>query len=296
MANDDDRNLPATRGPVNELYPIPVDHQASTFIRNRVRPERDIRGTMLLDKPLTRDERLLINTRLKEVAPALAPTTRGKIENIVLGMFVAFAHGGWMNETERKVTIAKYVDVLDGLPYFAIAQAAKRFERHEVDPEEVGGKRDFDAARPPNAVQLRIVAENIARPHRDEATLATMLLRSEVNPDRPISEEEKARRKAHVELVMKEITAAAAAASMNDAAAQAERERMRREDAVRRQEQALLEQYHRAGVEPVYCDKDKTMLQSLTMLLDTGWTIEETGGGGRTLISPTGVRKRRGEE
>lgn len=233
---------------------------------------------MLLSTPLTMPERQIIHRRLEELRPGLAPAKPSQIKQAVMEMFVAFTAGRGQDESETAIVVAKYVEVLSGLPYFAIKRAAQRFEGGHVTADDIGEKKPPSKAFPPSAPQLRMVAEAIVRPHWDEATVGDMLLRAKVDSNQPLSDEEKAKRKAYVERVMKEINAAAAAANMKDATEQAERERMKSETTARRHEEMLLAEYRQQGLEPVFCDADKTIIQSLTGLLRRGWTIQQVDG------------------
>lgn len=273
----------ATYSPVD----VPVDQSATAVIFKRATMNRDSRGNMILARPLTQTERNTIGNRLRAIAPVMQPAPKSKIEDVILEMWTAFDFGGWLSNDERNVTIAKYTEVLGDLPLFAIKRAAQRFERMEVKAEELNATRDFNPSRPPNATQLRLIAMEVMRPIQDETIKGRMLLKAAVDQEQNLSADEIERRREHVNRVKAELKVMTDKWSLED-------ELMRREKAERARlnsDKRLLDEYAAAGLEPIYCDSAKTILQSLSGLLHAGWTIEAAEDRKPQLVSPTGARQ-----
>lgn len=272
---------PAVTSTRAELYPIPEDPEVRRLIFRKSRKEFDERGKMLIAAPLTADERAMIHKRMRVVAEGVTPAADRMLKNAVLELLSGMA------STEREdvsaaVTVTQFVTVLRGLPYFAVKRACDRFASGMVTAEEIGGERVSRTFRPSTA-QLRIVAENIARPYWDEASVGHLLLNAEV--ERPmVKSAESRQRAADFRRSFSEQVAAAEIEERNQTARDMEYLEAHK---FNRDRDALIEGYRARGLEPVFADPLKVHVTSIEMLLHNGWSIEEVEG------RPTLMRPRR---
>ncbi len=269
----------ATTAPpsTSELYPIAEDAEVTKHIFRRTRKDRDENGTMIIPSALTMIEREMISKRLHAIAPHLKPATMGQIKKAVAEMLVGFGAIRAAADAEAAAVIAKFAEAMQDLPIYAIRRACLRFSRGEVRKDEVGAKKDLDVGSPPTTAQLRMVAEAIARPDRDEATIASMLLRAKVTEERDLSDEEVAKRREHAERVRKEFAEQVKAQSGETEFERDERER-REHRHMSRQRQDLIAEYEEQGLEPQFADDSRETVVSLAMMLRNGWLIERVDG------------------
>lgn len=260
-----------------DLYPIPHEPEVTRLIFNRVRRDRDPEtGKMIIEQPLSADERHMIDQRLQTLAGPLAPAKRREIAAVIAQNFTGLGGEKIGSDEELAAIVTQYVKVMEGLPLFAVTRACLRFARGEVTADELGEKELRKGMRPPTSF-LRIVAEKIARSYWDEASLGSMLLHAKIAPSAP-SEEQMARRAEKAKAVIAEVAKRNAEVALRDAesdAAMRDAATARRLD---RDRQEKIAEYENAGLDPVYADDDKTIVCSLPMMLHMGWRIGEIDG------------------
>lgn len=268
---------PVTSG---ELFPIAAEPDVTRMIFRRARRDRYPDGKMIIDEPISSIDREIIARRMRDLTPGLAPARRGDIAQQVTALFAGFRESRFADDDEAQATVAQYVRTLEGLPFFAIARACLRFARAEVKPEEVRAKT-LAVDRAPDCTHLRIVAEKIARPHWDELSVGSMLLSARFQPRAaPETAEQRAEKAVAIKRANEEFQCAMANKEL-DRIAEENRARERSADDLKnRQRDALIDDYRRRGLEPVYADEGKTVVVSLPMMLHQGWRIEETRFGG----------------
>ena len=237
---------------------------------------------MLLPTLLNGAEREMINRRLGMITPHLVPADRRKIKEQVVQMMSGFGSASG-DDDGAMATIAQFVKIMEGLPLFAIQRACMRWAAGDVKPDEVH-EQSLRRGFPPSTAQLRIVAENIARPHRDEAATAHALLNAKKAPDpKDKSEDAKARVRAMHTDARRSLDGYTEA-ERQIAREEAERAEQRR---IERGNTAIIEKYRAAGLDPVYLDDAKTMPVSLEMMLLNGHYIETLSDGKAVLVGPT---------
>jgi len=250
------------------LYPVPLNDEATKFIFARARPARDEHGTMLLAAPLTAPEREIIRKRMHEIAPALASAKPAELRKALLEIFP---------DVERDVAKKRakaLAEGMEGLPLFAVRRAALKLSQAGISS--------------PERVRLRTEAEAIARPHWNEASVASLLLRAKKNPDAPPNEAERERVVAGFAALQAKL---AEAGKVDDEAKRAAlTERMNERD-----REWQIGCYREEGLAPVFADAEERYVVSIPLLLSLGWRIEEVGGR-NVLVRPDGRRRKQGKD
>ena len=242
---------------------------------------------MLIRTKLSAVDRQVIARRLGAVAPALAPASKSQIDKILRPFFLNWGSARTASMHEAAAVVAEYISTLKGLPLFAIAQSLERWKQGRVTPEEVFVDK-IDRAFAPSATFVRIIAENVARPYWREAQDMKMLLDARVEAP-PMSEEERKAAAGRVEEMRLEAHARLAAIEEAERRRTDEEQRAIDLSAIRATRVARETEFRRAGLEPVYSDASRTCVVSLPFLLASGWTVEESPRGDRTLVAPPRV-------
>jgi hypothetical protein len=252
----------------DHLYPIPRDEPTTKFIFARSSRERDEHGTMLLAEPLSRSEREMVARRVHDVAPHLVNAKRGETRKVLLEVFPAVD-----DKDEAKKRVAQLAEAMKGLPLFAVRRAALKLSQAGV--------------RMPDRVQLRTAAEEVARPHWDEVSVASMLLRARRHPGSAPGENERARIAAGFASLVDRLRAGEEDSAWGD------RERRRRSKRmIRADRENRINDYRDEGVEPVFADEGQRIVVSLPLLERLGWTVKQVGRE-NVLVRPDGARMQR---
>lgn len=263
------------------LYPIPDDPEIRKFIFGRARRARDENGKMIVPVGLSAIEREMVIKRLRVLAAGLGPAENRLIKSAVLELFSGMA-ATESDDLGAAATAAQFVSVLRGLPYFAIKRACDRFARGEVTAEDVGEKTAPSKAYRPSTAQLRIVAEAIARPHWDEASVGSLLLEAVV--ERPIKKSEDSKERA--EQFRQTFQQQVAQAELADRDRTEWARLIAEAEQFNRDRDARIAEYRNNGLEPVFSDASKILVTSLSMMLRNGWRVEDGLNGKSILVRP----------
>lgn len=234
------------------LYPIPQDPETTKFIFSRARGDRDEHGSMLLDRPLTGAEREVVHKRMRAVAPHLANAKPAELRKALLEVFPGD------DKDEAKARAAALADAMKGLPLFAVRRAALQLSQQGV--------------KAPDRVQLRTAAEAAARPHWNEVSVASLLLRARKNPSAAPNEGERARVIAGFGELLATLQAGEEQSPLGEHMRRRRTKRMIRADRERR-----ARDYQAEGLEPVFADKGQRIVVSLPLLERLGWTVKQVG-------------------
>ena len=250
------------------LYPIPKDEAATKFIFARAGRDRDEHGTMLLAEPLSTSERVMVQNRLSAVAPHLANAKRGDLRKVILEVFPPAD-----DKDEAKKRAAHLAEAMDGLPLFAVRRAALKLSQAGV--------------RSPDRVQLRTEAENVARPHWNEVSVASMLLRARKHPGAAPGDRERERIIAGFAGLLEKLRRGEEESPWGERMRRRRTKRLIREDRERR-----AQDYRDEGLDPVFADKGRNIVVSLPMLEHLGYRVQQARGEA-VLVRPDGTRQGR---
>lgn len=115
----------------------------------------------ILAVPMESGMRSRLDHRRRQLEGALAPTAKSdhpQMAAAIAGLLGAFGGGNAPGSPE--IVVAKYVQVLEDLPLWAVQMACRALERGEVD----GASMDFRPAAP----RLRQVARSLMAPWDEE--------------------------------------------------------------------------------------------------------------------------------
>lgn len=267
--------MPAVRT-LAELYPPATEPGFWRALCSLTNGDINERGNFVLRRPISSEERTAIQERARVLGPWLTPGPTGKVALAVTNMLLGFA-ARQMSMKEAAAVATQYAMALHGIPLWAIERACMKFADNTVRDEDLGEGQTWNRAFGPSSAQLRIVAIALVRPFGEESTRIVMTIRGTVQ--RIISDEERAAAAVHIDAGLADLKRRQAAAALEQEASNVRRQttlaRSRREN-----EESILAEYEAIGL-----PRPTGFLTSLSLLLHTGWTIQEVAGK-PTLVAP----------
>jgi hypothetical protein len=271
--------MPALRT-TTELYPPQRHPDYWSWLCALATLDRDENGNFVLERSLQPHERQKLMERSATLRPWITAAKPSQIAPVIGQMMISF--GRKPDDEEAKVIATQYVSALLDLPLWCIQRACTRFASAEVSAEEVGAKKPIDYTYPPTTAQLRMIAKKLLQPVAEETTRIWMTVRGAVRLE--VTEEQHRqtgeKMKEFVDNRMRRMEA-----EENEERA---RRRAQNQDSNRTM---ILRQYEAAGVEPHYSGDGN--LQSLSLLLSVGWTIEKGKKGANLVRPPPAARSSR---
>lgn len=138
--------------------------------------ERETWNTSIITVEIPPKDRMELSARLCHIEAACVPKTgdsafeRSRIDTAVSFMIGMFMIGRKVSEKEADDTVDAYRVALDGVPAIFIERACEDFIKGRV--------ADHDKAYCPNCAQVRVHAEELMAPFREEAAKIRMIISS----------------------------------------------------------------------------------------------------------------------
>lgn len=134
--------------------------------------ERESYASVIITVAIAPDDRRTLSTRLAEVGKAITVDDvkfeRARIDKAVSYMITMFTVGRKFSDLEAEATAKGYVVALDGLPAYFVEQACMDFAKGRV--------KGHDISYTPTSAQVRVRAEELMAPFREEAGQIRLLL------------------------------------------------------------------------------------------------------------------------
>lgn len=274
-------NQMASVTPVEKLFPPDRPAEITRLLSTLGVGERDRDGKLMLQRPLTPPERVMLQRRrdvLFKNFMQSGPRDHSRIKALVATMRLGFSSKASTSD-EEDVINAQYAYALSIIPIWAIERACMRFASANVTAADVGVKV-LDLTWGPSTAMIAHLARSISQPvHKEARAIADLI--AGVPAPRSESTEDRAK---NAEAIAKMTAETVARLSMDSI--ERETDDRRRSDAMRERAAAQLEmrrqEYRDAGLEP----PKGTTFASLPMTLKLGWSIQDSPTGGRVLVAP----------
>lgn len=271
--------LPAM--PVEKLFPPDRPAEITRLLSTFGGGERDRDGKLMLPRPLTPPERVMLQKRrdvLFKNFMQSSPRDHSRVKALVAMMRLGFSSKA-STEDEEDVINGQYAYALANIPAWAVERACMRFASANVTAADVGVKV-LDLTWGPSTAMIAHLARSISQPvHKEARAIADLI--AGVPAPRTEAPEDRAR---NAEAISKMTAETVAQLSMDSI--EREADDRRRSDAMRERAAAQLEmrrqEYRDAGLEP----PTGTTFASLPMTLKLGWSIQDSPSGGRILVAP----------
>jgi hypothetical protein len=141
------------------------------------RATRQGHNTLVLDEEIPQDKRMVLMNRARQLHAALATkASYFEIRQQIESLMISFNSVRRIDKTEAALITAKYIDILQELPLWAIARACHEIERGTVS--------DVSLDYPPAAPRLREVVLRFMAFQQEEYARITSLLRARIEPPR----------------------------------------------------------------------------------------------------------------
>lgn len=151
---------------------LPTRDIADLVTRYMNHIERESYASVIITVAIAPDDRRTLTTRLAEVWKAItvddAKFERARIDKAVSYMITMFTVGRKFSDLEAEATARGYVVALDGLPAHFVEQACMDFAKGRV--------KGHDISYTPTSAQVRVRAEELMAPYREEAGQIRLLL------------------------------------------------------------------------------------------------------------------------
>jgi hypothetical protein len=228
-------------------YPIEPDRETAKLVDGLIGFKHS-NGTYELTRALTPAERRQIEARRNLLADNLAPCRPDDIFDDILEMLMGFGGADYQSEETASAIASQHAAVMATCPVWAVKRALGRWARGEVSAAEIGEKT-ISRTRSPSAAQVKLVAEEIARPSRQELARLNQTLRAAAI-QKPPTDEQRAAAAPRIKSMLDEVRAKQAESDLVEkariAAADAEQARRAKEWARAR----MIAEWRALGVKP----------------------------------------------
>jgi hypothetical protein len=228
-------------------YPIEPDRETAKLVDGLIGFKHS-NGTYELTRALTPAERRQIEARRNLLADNLAPCRPDDIFDDILEMLMGFGGADYQSEETASAIASQHAAVMATCPVWAVKRALGRWARGEVSAAEIGEKT-ISRTRSPSAAQVKLVAEELARPSRQELARLNQTLRAAAI-QKPPTDEQRAAAAPRIKSMLDEVRAKQAESDLVEkariAAADAEQARRAKEWARAR----MIAEWRALGVKP----------------------------------------------
>lgn len=245
-------------------------------------------STVIINRLPLPDERVQFVKRITYLERILAPIKKSSVEMKEAKRLLAQFFLGYpslLNAPAQEM-ITAYISDLQDISLLTLRESLDDIKHGRVMVSDGKGRQmSIEKDWPPSSTRIHDVAVK-----RSEAQWNELVrLRTIIGPvqlARPeISPEERARFAVQIKKMHGEFTKRIEQDSVEISAR--EEHELRQKAAAELSHKALLRDYTLQGLEPVYADKEKTIIVSLAMMLATGHKIERDASGGARLTGPT---------
>lgn len=240
---------------------------------------------VVIDRKPTDAERAILEKRLAAINAELLPIStnaaaRGAAAEVIAGLLVGYGYARGDKRAAQTVTV--YVNHLETVPLFAVRAACEDVKSGRVfdTDKRTGNRVPLSPDKEPSTIRLRAVAQRHVDVLKTERWRFQRVLTAKIAPP-PISDVERARVAAGFEALKDELVTRNAETNLAEQAASA----AVAEADLKRIREAILAEYRREGLEPVYSDTARTEPTAISLLIALGWRIEDIKGG-RVLVAP----------
>lgn len=219
-------------------------------------------GKPELRRAITVSDKRALEKRVKELHGLLRPTfeaseERKRAAQAIAQMFTGFPS---MRNADAQGLTAAYLAILEDQPLFAIVAACKDVAQGKVE--------SLDVDWPPSSGRVH----EQARKHAGGPTLELIRIRKTLDGEvqrRPVDKKEERRVGVGLQRMAEDLKAQDDARTEKLMAEAAERQK-------RFNDAAILREYRRLGIEPVYADEGRTVLVSPSLRQSLAFTPEGT--------------------
>lgn len=250
-------------------YPIEADRETAKLVDGLI-GFKNSDGTYELTRALTPAERRQIEARRNLLADNLAPCRPDDIFDDILEMLMGFGGADYQSEETASAIASQHAAVMATCPVWAVKRALGRWARGEVSAAEIGEKT-ISRTRSPSAAQVKLVAEELARPSRQELARLNQTLRAAAI-QKPPTDEQRAAAAPRIKSMLDEVRAKQAESDLAEQARAAELRASLDRKTRERNEYWIRQEYLDLGLTP------PTPLHSLSTLKSLGYTVENVGG------------------